>query len=139
MVSRHCATRSLTTLVTNGSFITISGAMMSGPKLVRSPTRRSPNGLQLPTATVSFEAHRTSFLVRSGRFLLGRAVRVSHLAKPVLHVHAQALEWNLLRMVGKELRDRTIGDAATFGKQKLFGDPVLNPGRWDARTCQRHP
>ena len=34
-------------------------------------------------------------------------------------------------MVGEELRHRTIGDAATFGKEKLFGDPVLNPGRWD--------
>ena len=34
-------------------------------------------------------------------------------------------------MVSEELRHRTIGDAATFGKEKLFGDPVLNPARWN--------
>ena len=35
-------------------------------------------------------------------------------------------------MVGEELRDRTVGDAATFRKQQLLGNPILNPWRWDA-------
>src|ERR1039457_5224992 len=68
--TRHCATRSFTTLVTNGSFITISGAMMSGHKLVRSTTRRSPNGLQMPTATVLFEAHKPHSLSAPAAFCL---------------------------------------------------------------------
>src|SRR5438876_7529181 len=72
-----------------------------------------------------------SFVACPSRFRLGSAAWVSHLPKPVLHVHAQALEWNLLRMVGEELRHRTIGDAATFRKQKFFGNPVLNPCRRD--------
>src|SRR5207253_11224677 len=49
------------------------------------------------------------------------------------HVHAQTLEWNLLRMVGEELRHRTIGDAATFRKQQFFSNPILNPWRWDPK------
>ncbi len=47
--------RSFTILVTNGSFITISGAAMSGPRPVRTPTPRSPTGSRLPTHTASVE------------------------------------------------------------------------------------
>src|SRR5436189_2521098 len=36
-------------------------------------------------------------------------------------------------MVGEELRHRTIGDAATFRKQQLFSNPILNPWRWDPK------
>ena len=53
-----------------------------------------------------FETH-SLICCRTGHFLLVPAVRVSHLAKPILHVHAQALEWNFLRMVSEELRHRS--------------------------------
>src|SRR5471030_1058960 len=97
----HCGTRSFTTLATNGSFITTNTAMMSGPRLIPRPTRRSR--LALNCRRILHPSKRiASFVAHPGRFQLASAGRVSHLPKPVLHVHAQALERDFFRMVREE-------------------------------------